>query len=234
MTLPRRFSDDEVQRILEQASRAQGPGGDTELAERAPGLTLAELQAIGAEAGIDPAAIARAAQLEASGAFVPAVVQHAGGAPIAVAKVIELGQEIDDATWQRIVLLLREVFGARGRMRFEGGMREWSNGNLLATLEATPQGHRLRVSTRKGDAQAFRVLGNLGLLAAAVVGATVSIPLAQSGVDVAPWWLPLTLGLAGVGAHLRNFLVLRQWGRVRAAQMDALPERLRDLLPPER
>jgi hypothetical protein len=230
----RRFSDDEVQQILERASLEDLPesgqpstsNGSSEVATR--GMTLQQLQEIAVEAGIDPAAVARAAERVARGELAPVQVRAVMGAPVAVAKTIELGTRVDDATWDRMVLLLRDTFGARGRVRVEGGLREWSNGNLSAVLEPTPQGDRLRVSTRKGDAAMFRALGNVGLSVAAVLTTWMVLRAQSGGWGPALTVLPIVVvaGLGGLAGHLRNFVALRRWGRERTAQMDALPERL--------
>lgn len=240
MTAPRRFSDDEVQQILERASLddlsasgdAMAPGGSLDAGAR--GMTLQQLQEIAVEAGIDPAAVARAAERVARGELAPVQVRAVMGAPVAVAKTIDLGTRVDDATWDRMVLLLRDTFGARGRVRVEGGLREWSNGNLSAVLEPTPQGDRLRVSTRKGDAAMFRALGNVGLTIAGVLTTWMVLRAQASGWGPALTVLPIVAiaGLGGLAGHLRNFVALRRWGRERTAQMDALPERLFALLEP--
>jgi hypothetical protein len=240
MTEPRRFSDDEVQRILERASveelegaREAGAPGSA-LSDGSTGMTLQQLQEIAVEAGIDPGAVARAADVVARGELAPVQMRRAMGAPVAVAKTIDLGQRVDDPTWDRMVMVLRDTFGARGRVRVEGGLREWSNGNLSAVLEPTSDGHRLRVSTRKGDASVFRALGNVGLGVSAAFTALILVRTASGGVDpgLAPWGLVALFGAGGVAAHLRNVIALRLWGRERATQMNALPERLFALLEP--
>lgn len=240
MSESRRFSDDEVQQILEWASlddtaaasepsRLGAPAGD-----RASGLTLQQLQDIAVEAGIDQTAVARAAERVARGELVPVEVRYSMGAPVAVAKTIELGRSVDDPTWDRIVVLLRDTFAARGRVRLEGGLREWSNGNLSAVLEPTANGHRLRVSTRKGDAAVFRLLGNVFLGVPAMLAGLVAVKVMATGgaVDASVWATIGAMGLGGIGMHLRNFFMLRGWGRERAAQLDALPAQLKALIDP--
>jgi len=60
MSTSRRYTDDEVHAIFERAAARQEEATHAEEASRA-GLSLEELKEIGAEAGIDPAHIALAA-----------------------------------------------------------------------------------------------------------------------------------------------------------------------------
>ncbi|WP_373063968.1 hypothetical protein [Gemmatimonas sp.] len=67
-----------------------------------------------------------------------------------------------DAEWERMVVLFRRAFGARGVLRAEGSLREWGNGRLRMSLEPTAQGgHQLRMSTSKGDARMFTTMGTV-------------------------------------------------------------------------
>ncbi len=238
MTTPRRFTDDEVALILERA--ANTPAEDRIDADPAvapaptSGLSLTELQAIAREAGIDPHAVARAADAVVRGDLVPTSVQTATGAPIALARTVRFGRDIDDRTWARMVVLLQETFAARGRLRSDGALREWSNGNLRAVLEPTPQGHQLRISTRKGNAAALRVFGNVAMVGSFVAGAAMLAVNALQGApppEGLPWMAVLVPGFMGLGARVQDVLTRRAWGRERSAQLDGLPSRLRDLLP---
>jgi hypothetical protein len=238
MSTPRRFTDEEVALILERAAVASADTvqehGESTALTAAPGMSLVELQAIAREAGIDPSAVARAAESVARGDMVPTAVQTATGAPIALARTVQFGRDIDDRTWARMVVLLQETFSARGRLRSEGALREWSNGNLRAVLEPTPQGHQLRISTRKGNAAALRVFGNVAMTVSFVAGATMLTANALQGApppDGLPWLAVLMPGFMGLGARLQDVLTRRAWGRERSAQLDALPGQLRALLP---
>lgn len=238
MTTPRRFTDEEVALILERAATTSGdPASDADdstAVVATQGLSLAELQAIAREAGIDPVAVARAADALSRGDLVPTAVQTVTGAPIALARTVQFGRDIDDRTWARMVVLLQETFAARGRLRSEGALREWSNGNLRAVLEPTPQGHQLRISTRKGNAAALRMFGNVAMAGSFVAVATMLTVNALQGAPPPaglPWLAVLMPGFMGLGARLQDVLTRRAWGRERSAQLDALPGQLRALLP---
>src|SRR5687767_272399 len=111
----RRFNEAEVAAILEKAAEAQHtnsgqlPSGE--------GMTLAELQAIGSEAGIDPRLVAQAANaLDKPGR---PTSRSFLGLPIGVGRTIELGRRLSDDEWDRLVVDLRETFDARGTIRQE-------------------------------------------------------------------------------------------------------------------
>jgi len=237
----RKFTEEETARILEVAARFEQDAeplidaADTTALPSASGLSLRDLQAIAAEAGIDEKAVARAAEMVARGDLVPTQVKLETGAPIALARTIRFDCDVNDATWARMVVLLQDTFAARGRLRAEGALREWSNGNLRAVLEPTPQGHQLRISTRKGNAAALRTFGNIAMVGSVAVG---GIMLAVNGVQGAPppeglpWLAVLVPGFMGLGARLQDVLSRRAWGRERVSQLDTLPAQLRALLPP--
>src|SRR6185369_2512687 len=70
--------------------------------------------------------------------------------------------------WDRLVVDLRETFDARGTIRSDGSLKQWTNGNLQALLEPTATGHRLRLRTVMGAARAQLTAG-LGVLGVSVV-----------------------------------------------------------------
>ncbi len=231
----RRYTDEEVALILERAGQeTPAPSDPGRALEQARGLSLKDVQAIAAEVGIDVTAVERVALAINRGDLVPAAVRVENGAPVAVSKTIEFGRDIDDRTWARMVVQLQETFSARGRLRTEGAFREWSNGNLRAVLEPTDSGHRLRLSTRKGNAQSIRMLGNLGLAATGIAAVATLVVNASVGAPPpagAPWLSMLIPGVVGLGAHIANYFSLRSWGRTRAQQMESLPAELRALVP---
>lgn len=237
MTAPRRFTDDEVALILERAAQdTVEPGSDDPTSSAlttSPGMSLEELQTIAREAGIDPRAVARVADSVVRGDLVPTAVQRATGAPIALARTVHFGREVDDRSWARMVILLQETFAARGKLRSDGALREWSNGNLRAVLEPTAQGHQLRISTRKGDAAVLRAVGNATIaLSVVLAGAMLTVNAVQGAPppDGLPWLSVLLPGFMGIGARLQDILSRRAWGREREAQLTALPAKLRALL----
>ena len=187
----------------------------------ADGLTLHDLQTIAREVGIAPDAVADAARSldrplarSASRTFL--------GLPIAVERTVALDRPLTDAEWELLVVELREVFGARGTMRAQGSLREWSNGNLHAMLEPTRTGHQFRLGTFKGNAPASVAAGVIAVAMSAVVGAAAAAngTLSQAALEIA--------ALASVGAALlaNGTLRLPGWAQLRRRQIDGIVERL--------
>jgi hypothetical protein len=220
----RRYSDSEIAAIFRAA--AEGPQllPQREV-PREEGLTLAELQAIGQEVGIAPDAVAHAAQ----GLDVRRGAQSRRflGLPIGVARTVNLNRRLSDEEWERLVVLLREVFNARGVTRSDGSLRQWTNGNLQVLLEPTETGHRLRFGTLHGGASAMIGAGLTALGAAGVVAIVTSINgtlgAAMTGIGF--------MAVAGLGMITSGALRLPAWARLRGRQMEAIATKV--AAPPE-
>jgi hypothetical protein len=226
MTDDRAFSDEDVERIFARASEL-----DLHVRERhrlasqtappvddaARGLSLAELQAIGREAGISEEAVAHAAHEVSMGAASPGHVSRWMGLPYAVRHELRLETPVSDLEWTHIVVRLRETFDARGTLREQGAFREWSNGNLQASLEPTDTGHVLRLRTRNGEAGAMLgVVGGLGSFAAmlGVLGTFLDRPKA--------FVVAALIGSIAVGIAGWQLIALPRWGSTRARQFREL------------
>ena len=218
----RRYQEDEVAEIFEAASAPALSRGDT-----APtrGLTLAELQAIGREVGIEPERIAEAAaSLARSQPPLPRRTEL--GMPLSAAHVIDLPRALTDREWALVVADLRETFNARGHETSQGVTRQWANGNLHAFIEPTRTGYRLRLGTVKGDALALNRMGGFGI----VMGLFVGLAPLMSGDPAATVSGAVALGGMGVGAFVFNALRLPRWVRLREQQMKEVAERTRALI----
>ena len=214
----RRYNDEEVAAILEQAStteRAGVPAGS-----EGKGVTLAALQDIGREVGISPEAIAHAARaLDQTGRPKSRTFM---GMTIGVGRTVELDRPLTDADWERLVADLRETFEARGIVRYDGPFRQWTNGNLQALVEPTANGHRVRLQTMKGDSRALMTggLGMLGMSLVTFIALAAAAGLGEAG-SVAGLLAAMGLGMFGLGA-----LRLPGWARRRKTQIDGVLARL--------
>lgn len=213
----RRYSEAEVAAIFRAASELPDPTEAQDQPES--GLTLAQLQSIGREVGLPPEAIARAAQA----VDLPAVRARTFlGLPLGVSHTVALHRHVSDAEWDRLVVQLRQVFDARGRIWAAGSLREWTNGNLQVLLEPGEDGHQIRFKTVHGGAQAGIALG-LGLL---FIAGGLTIAGVISGIlpEVTREIVILgSLGTLMIGARLWR---LPRWARMRAQQMVLLGSRL--------
>jgi hypothetical protein len=224
MTEKRKYPDEEVREIFDMATtggdahRPAVPGED--------GLTLADLQEVGVEVGLDPQRIAQAALVvDSRGDLRPR--QTSLGLPISVGRIIELPRAVTDHEWDILVSTFRETFGSRGRVRLHGGSREWSHGNLHVFLEPTETGHRLRIHTRKVGAGFLNRVGATGL---AVGSSLIAILLATGESPVFMELALISSTLIGVGTLGRNLLRLPRWAREREGQMEEVAGRVRRLI----
>ena len=225
MSPERRYNEQEIAGIFKQAAEAQETAQ-----QRLPhtqGLTLAELQEIGKEAGITPEFIARsAAAVDRTGPAQPPT--RFLGLPISVARTVDLPGPLSDENWDRLVVELRETFQARGKRQRDGSLREWKNGNLHAVVEPTESGHRLRLRTVKGNAKR-RLLGGLAVFAFGLV--FLLKPIGFSGDLASVRMMVLTLiSVMGLGSMGLTAFRLPRWARERARQMEAIAARAVELV----
>jgi len=215
----RRYQEDEVAEIFEAASAPALSRGD---AAPTQGLTLAELQAIGREVGIDPERIAQAAaSLQRSRPTIPPRTDL--GLPVTAAHIVGIPRPLTDLEWLLVVGDLRETFGAWGMESSQGETRIWRNHNLHAVVEPTRTGYRLRLGTLKADGLAMNRMGAFGV----TMGLVVAIAL---GGDPAAIPGVLMLATMGASAFAFNALRLPRWAQLRERQMRGVADRTLGLL----
>jgi len=228
MTNERKYRDEEVKEIFDLAARRDETGPST--LSDGGGLTLAELQEVGLEVGMEPRRIVEAAlALDARRELLPR--RSSLGMPISVGRIIELPRAVTDREWDVLVGELRETFRARGRVASHGGVREWSNGNLHAFLEPTETGHRLRMGTVKGSAKVLNGVGATGL-AIGLILLTVAFLTGdlQSLRGIISLFPPLVAAGMGGGALAYNVFSLPRWAREREGQMEYIAGRVHTLI----
>ena len=225
MTPERRFNEREISLIFEQANAAQE--SRAVVAHQSDGLTLEQLHQIGQDVGIATDHITRAAAAVERGDLVPTQRRTWLGLPVGVSRTIDFQRPVSDAEWTSLVATLRETFDARGRITTEGPFRQWHNGNLQALLEPTAAGHRLRLTTRKGNARVGVMMGAGYLALAALLAALMGMGAVsdKAGIGV------LLFGIVGVGALASAYIGLPRWARVRASQMEAIAAHSAELAP---
>ena len=213
----RRYNQEEVEAIFQRATEAQQ---SVPLLRRPDeGMTLAQLQDIGREVGISADQISAAASsLQRTG---QATTRTLLGLPIGVGRTVDLDRKLTDSEWERLVVELRDVFDAKGRLKQEGNFRQWSNGNLQALLEPMGDRHRLRLRTFKANARAY-VAGGLGLLIVAVLLLVANAAKGQP-LDMARFWMTV---LMGGGFFAIGAAMIPSWARERQRQMKEIAERV--------
>lgn len=215
----RRFNEEEVAAILKEAAEAQYSGD--RLLPSSGGLTLAELQSIGREAGISPEMIEKSAQRFKAA---PKPTRKLLGLPLGVAQTVEFDRRLTDKEWERIVADLRETFEAPGVVREQGSLRQWTNGNLQALLEPTATGQRLRMRTVKGNAPGLIGFGMVVFSAATAALATAFATAVTHDTGLMVSILTAMTGGAGISGA--TALRLPGWARRRQEQMDQIAERV--------
>ena len=233
MTDERRYDDEEVSHLLaraaahaERAEQEDAAKNDAKAIGPA-GLTLSQIQEIATAVGIPADAVRKAAAAEARGDLVPTTRRTAFGIPFGVSRQVELERPMTDVEWDRVVVRLRETFGAEGKSVREGSIRSWRNGNLRVVLEPTAQGSRIRMSTMRGDAS---VRTQVGLSAIAVSATMAGVLPFAAGATARNWVAVSTMGALGAMLLVRNLFSLPRWARIRAEQMEALSAEIGEIV----
>jgi hypothetical protein len=215
----RRYTEEEVSEIFARASEKEQ--ATRRLLPANEGMSLAEIQEIGREAGLAPDLVAHAARSidQPRPPQTPTLL----GLPLGAARTVRLERRMTDDEWERLVVDLRETFSARGVVRVEGSLRSWSNGNLQALVEPDGEGQRVRFRTIKGNARPtiFGGLAMIGVSAAMLAWQAMSNGLNQAGA--------VELGIVALGGAVFaawGALPLKGWATLRQRQMDELADRL--------
>lgn len=218
----RRYTDEEVAEIFRRATVLR-PESRVPMAAT-DGMTLAQLEAIAQEAGIEPSRITIAAREIDAPSAAP---KRAVGVPISVSRSVELPREISEREWEFLVTRLRETFDATGKLESHGSLRTWSNSNLRVMLEPGISGHRVRFTSLNAGLRA-RIVG--GSLAFGFGGITTLV----AGLSGSEQFLAAfsTSGiLAVIGAFVAAAAVgaTKLWRNERRQQFDALAAELERL-----
>jgi hypothetical protein len=214
----RRYDEAAVARIFEEATRralSDRPDGPRTLTA-GEGLTLAQLQEIGAEVGLSPEAVAAGAAVVDAGADPLAYTGATLGMPHGVAGAVPLPRDLTDREWGIVVGRLRDTFAAHGTAESDGVARSWRNGNLQIRIEPSASGTVLRMRTHKGDGRVLPAIGG-GM---AGFGALCSAVLAMMGDAQGAAALGAILVPVGVVIFMIAALTVPRWARTRKAQME--------------
>ncbi|RMG98745.1 MAG: hypothetical protein D6705_05005 [Deltaproteobacteria bacterium] len=162
MTDPR-FSEDEVRRILTRAAAMQeeagGPGDSR-------AMTLAEIEQVAAEAGIDRALVRRAAtELPAVRRNPPPRRNPLVGAPMRIVEQREVPGTVDAGVHDRLLDLVQDVMGIAGQVTSTPTLFTWS----AQLPNAAQRAVMIKVSSRDGRTR-VRIEENLGMLVGGYFG----------------------------------------------------------------
>lgn len=224
----RRYGDAETEAILRRAAelQASGPG----LPRPDHGLTLAELEGIAREAGLDPALVRLAArEIDRPQAARPAPLL---GAPTRLLAERVSEGEVAEEQWEQMVGEIQRTLGAVGHVSRVGRTRSWTSmglmgapGPRLATVTVVSQeGHTtLRAEEPIGQLAGGIFGGIVGGLGGGGLGAALGIGM---GVfHSAPVALGLGLALLA-GSYGLARLFFTRTARSRQRSLDDLVDRL--------
>jgi hypothetical protein len=125
----RRYSDEEVRRLLERAAELETQGASVPAKVKGP--TLAELEAIASEAGINPALVRQAAtELDSPTGGFPAVapdVSGALGAPLSFTLERTVPGEVSVSVLERLVPHIQRVAEGVGHPSLLGRTLSWQS-----------------------------------------------------------------------------------------------------------
>jgi len=167
----RRYDEKEVARIIQRAAEIQAgtlPSGET-------GTSLAEIQRIAAEIGIDPAAIETAARQTAVSGTGPL-----DDKPDRSQWDETVFGEMDEDKWDECVALFRKLSGQAGESTVSPGRYEWTGNDdawgmtVTATVRSGKTRVRLFGRTDTGTAIIWTLCLAVGFIASLATGAVVS------------------------------------------------------------
>lgn len=202
---PHQFNEKQISAILKRAVEMQ----ETEGVAPGAGLSLAELQQLAAEAGIDPRYVATAAaELTGGGESGDQVNFWGGPLSLTLERVVE--GEIDEVVWEDMVAKIRQAFKDTGKVRSWGHSMEWTHSGrseVRAHVTVTPRDGRTSIQVFWHEpsiaAVAYVPLLVLGLIMLPVVFDTLVLP---------------ALGAVGLyGSILGVLFVLARWALIRMA-----------------
>lgn len=227
MMSERRYGEEEVAEILD---RATAPDHDLSRLAGQTGLTLAQIQEIGSEAGISSERIAQAALSVTRATSVSPSGPTLLGTPRSVERVVHLKRAPTDEEWSRLVADLRETFEAEGQLESHGTLRSWRNGHLTVHLEPDGDGYRIRMGSLHGTSAG--ALGGALLMVSAGIGLAILTTTAKvtGSEDVLFGVLAAIAGLGGVGSVAYMRAILPKWALERETQMEGLARRIPLLL----
>ncbi|MBT8477378.1 MAG: hypothetical protein KJO06_00575 [Gemmatimonadetes bacterium] len=223
MTDERKYQEEEVKEIFDLAASNRSEVGLPTLPDE--GLTLSQLEEVGAEVGMEPGRIAEAAfAVHTRREVLPR--RTFAGVPISAGRVVDLPRAMTDREWGILVGELRETFGAKGHVASHLGIREWTNGNLHAFLEPTATGDRLRLGTEKGNAAGMIAAGAaILILALFLIALFVFEELGRASLVI-----PVLMALLGSGTLVANVIGLPRWAHQREEQFEYIAGRVGALI----
>jgi hypothetical protein len=223
----RRFDDDEVSLILRRASELQ----EARLTAPGDGMSLADLEAIAQEAGLDPALVRRAAsELPSRDGPLPRPTgpgERFLGAPTVLRYERVLGGEMPSSEYDVLVEEVRRSLNDVGEVSALGRTLAWSSTPPMRPRRAGGRQVNVTVVARGGQT-AIRVEERVTSLAGALFGGIMGgVGGGGSGIAVGVGLAAFHSGAAAVG--LWGLLIAGSYTLARTIFTSAVRRRAREL-----
>ncbi len=224
-TPPRYYTEEEVNKILERATGLHGEGSG-----RSSGsLSLAELEDIALEVGIDPRELRRAAMELDSGELVPTGWARLLGGRLTLVREAIIPGEIPQAGFERVVTAIRQASGIVGEPTFLGRSLTWEaqtpgklRSILLVAVAKDGETH-IRIEERLDQLALTLFGGTLGGVGLGV-GFGAGFPLAMA-LGSLLLGVPIVLGTVGL-THMATRPIYRAFVGKRRKAMDEMMEKV--------
>lgn len=221
---PRRlYGDKEISRIIKRAAELQEQKGRAGSA--GPGISIAELEQIARDLGIDPTYLRQAVAELGSGIDTPAKSSLLGETLIEARRLVK--SEMSDLEWEMMVQEIRRALGCTGETGKLGNAVEWKTSDKeLVTYQVTASPREGQtdiqiVSRRDGAAfLTYFVSGLLGLFTALSVAA----PSFSNPVEL------LAAGGVLVGVMTTARLLVGRWSRKQKQVINRLVDKLETIV----
>ena len=224
--LPRVYGEKEIGQILKRATDLQH---EEPSASSAAGVTLAELEDIAAEAGIDPVYLRRAAMEVDSGVADPSFWVHITGEELMLVRDVTLPGELPDDGFERIVTAIQSHSREHGQPSLLGRTLTWR-----AETASKSRTIQIVVTSRDGHTS-VRLEENLSQLAAGIfggatggfgigIGLGVGLPIGLEVLGSVLFAVAAPLGMIGL-TYLASREIYRRVVRARNRAINDLFER---------
>ncbi len=221
---PRRYSDKEVSRLLKHATDLQEGDEAGRRADEGGGMTLAALQEVAAEVGIE----ARYIQLAAGRMDSPdssRLTRALAGTPLRIRAERIIPGELLDADYEQIAAEIHSVADAPGDASMVGRTLTWKTGSLLADVPL-----KVTVTSRNGETKILAeedIHGCAAGIYAGVVfvglGVGFGVGLGALGSALFATLFPCAL-IGGLYVAMRP--VMKSIGRKRRVKLEALADQI--------
>jgi hypothetical protein len=225
------FTEEEVKEIVRRASEQQAEDAERREARR-HGLTLDDLERLGAEVGLDPVYLRRAADEVKTGRRAVTETETQTDTHVIVERRID--RPFTPEAWEDTVALLRNQFPGESRVEQVGHAQEWLYTNPMGTgttrVSATDRDGqtRLILSQQVGSVSPKRGSIGYGVALGLALGVIGGIPVANTLDSIWAFllvWLVVTLVTALLASP-----IIRRWGdRWREGKMQKLKDLATDI-----